>query len=83
MWHVLMVSNMLTQYEKNITYAVVAMVIKRKMSLFDSEKFAKKFLAVILNFRYQPIFLHIACLYTQQYSYPIFKKIGPTLWSSW
>ena len=73
MWHVLMVSNILTQYENNIAYinAVVTMVIKRKMCLYYSEKCAKKLLAVILNFRYQPIFLHIACLYTQQYSYPI------------
>jgi hypothetical protein len=59
------------------------MVMKRQMCHIYNEKWAEKiFLAAILNFWFQPIFFHMACLYTSQYSYAM-KKIGPTLWLPW
>ena len=39
-WHVVILSNMLTQYENNRTYYVDTMVIKRQMCHFYSEKWA-------------------------------------------
>ncbi len=65
-WHVFILSIMLPQYENNRSYSVVIMIIRRQMCNFYIEKWAENNLLVaILNFRFQPKFIHMACSHTE------------------
>ena len=75
-WHVVILSNMLTVYEYNRTHSVVIMVIKRQICHFFPMKNEPKkcLLVAILDFRFQPIFFHTAFPYTYQYTKLIWKQ---------
>ena len=72
-WHVVILGNMLTQYENNRTYSVDTMVIKRQMCHFYSEKWAeKKSLGGNFELRISANLL--------PYGMSLYLAIGPILW---
>ena len=81
-WHVVILSNMLTQYENNRTCSVVTMV-NRQMCYFTVKNEPKKAIGGHFEFPISAdllpygMFLHLAIFL------PNMKTIGPTLWPLW
>ena len=75
------------KYRKNRKYrrsGRPAMVIKKKLCHFYSEKWAEKsLLAAIFNSRFQPIFFSYGMSWYLAIFIPNMKTIGPILWPPW